>query len=181
VSALVAAIIAYAGRTVIGPIFAFAALVVFGTLASRWQVSRSWDYIPRRRQDRDRPLPRTWEITSAAILAAVLGVALLLVMFRLGRDDVSLAVRGRTFGMAAVAAALVVSDAVIGLLRPSARGRAVASLPGVIVVVVAVVLAWTTWFDGNADSADLLWGAIAMSAAALLAGPGRVWAPRPRS
>jgi hypothetical protein len=181
VSALVAAIIAYAGRTVIGPIMAFVALVVLGTLASRWYVSRSWDYIPRKRQDRDRALPRAWEIASGSILAAVLGVALLLIVFRLGRDDISLPVRSWTLGMAAVVAVLVVADAVIGLARPSTRARAAASVPGVIVVVVAVVRAWTTWFDGQVDPTALLWGAFTMIAVALLAGPGRTWDHRRRS
>jgi hypothetical protein len=59
VAALIAGIVAYAGRNAIGPILVFLALVGFGTLARRWYTDRAWDYIPRKRQDRDRPLPRS--------------------------------------------------------------------------------------------------------------------------
>ena len=58
VSALVAAIVGYASGSVLPPIIAFVALAVFGALAGRWYTDRAWDYIPRKRQDRDRPLPR---------------------------------------------------------------------------------------------------------------------------
>jgi hypothetical protein len=175
VAALVAGIVAYLGRNAVGPIAVFLALVVFGAMASRWFTDRAWDYIPRKRQDRARPLPRLWDIASAGVLALVLGVALLLIVFRLGRDDVPADVRSYTFGMCAVAALLVVADAVIGLIRPSGRRRALASLPGVAVVAVATILAYARWFDGDAGATALFWGALTMAAAAVLAGAGRLW------
>ena len=178
VAALVAGIVAYLSRGVVGPIAAFLALTVFGTLASRWFTNRAWDYIPRKRQDRARPLPRAWDLGAAAILALVLGAALLLIVFRLDDADVPLDVRSFTFGMCVVAAVLVLLDAVIGLLRPAGRNRALASLPGVAVVAVATVLAWTTWFDGDADGVLLFWGAVSMAAAGVLAGAGRLWERR---
>ncbi|GLY94420.1 hypothetical protein [Actinoplanes sp. NBRC 103695] len=58
VAALVAAIVAYAVRHVIPPLVVFLALSVFGALAVRWSTVRAWDYIPRKRQDRERPPPR---------------------------------------------------------------------------------------------------------------------------
>jgi hypothetical protein len=178
VAALVAGIVAYLSRGVVGPIVAFLALTVLGALASRWFTNRAWDYIPRKRQDRARPVPRGWELGAAAILALVLGVALLLIVFRLDDPDVPLDVRSFTFGMCVVAALLVLADTVIGLLRPAGRRRALASLPGVAVVAVATVLAWITWFDGDADGAMLFWGAVSMTAAGVLVGAGKLWERR---
>jgi hypothetical protein len=175
VSALVAAIVGYASGSFVPPIVAFLALVVFGALAARWFTDRAWDYIPRKRQDRDRPLPRRWDIASAGILAMVLGVALLLIVFRLDDPDVPASVRAFTFGMCAVAAALVVADVIVGLLRPAGRRRALAGLPGAAVVAGATVLAWVAWFDGDADTVLLFWGAVSMAAAAVLVGAGRLW------
>jgi hypothetical protein len=175
VAALVAAIVAYAGRNAVGPIAVFLALVVFGTLARRWFTDRAWDYIPRKRQDRERPLPALWDLGSAGILALVLGGALLLVVFRLGRDDVPVDVRSYTFGMAVVVAVLVLADAALGLVRAPVRRRALAGLPGAAVVAVATVLAWVRWFDGDADGGLVFWGALTMAAAAILAGAAQMW------
>lgn len=178
VAALIAAIVAYAGRTAVGPIIVFLALAIIGALASRHNIDRSWDYIPRKRQDRDRPLPRLWELTSAAILAVVLGIALLLIVFRLDDADVPVDVRSYTFGTCGVAALLVVADAVAGLIRPAGRRRALASLPGVTVVAVATILAYAQWFDADANTSLIFWGALSMAGAAVLAGAGRLWERR---
>jgi hypothetical protein len=175
VAALVAGIVGYLGHTAVAPIVIFVVLVVVGVIASRCYTDRAWDYIPRKRQDRGRPLPWLWDIASAGVLALVLGVALLLIVVRLGRDDVPIDVRSWTFGMCAVAALLVVTDAVIGLTRPAGRRRALASLPGVAVVAVATILAYARWFDGNAGATGLLWGALTMAGAAVLAGAARLW------
>jgi hypothetical protein len=178
VAALVAGIIAYLSRGVVGPILAFLALTVFGALASRWSTNRAWDYIPRKRQDRERPLPRSWDVGAGAILALALGAALLLLVFRLDDADVSIDVRSFTFGGCALAALLVVADAVFGLLRPARRTRALASLPGVAVVAVAAVLAWTAWFDGDANGPLLFWGALTVAAGGVLAAAGKLWERR---
>jgi hypothetical protein len=174
VAALVAGIIAYLGGGVIGPIVAFLALTVFGTLAGRWFTARAWDFIPRKRQDRERALPHSWELGAAAILALALGAALLLIVFRLDDADVPVDVRSFTFGMCAVAALLVVADAVFGLLRPAGRRRALASLPGVAMVAAATVLAWVVWFDGDVNGSLLLWGAVSMAAAGILVGAAKL-------
>jgi hypothetical protein len=175
VATLIAAVVGYLGHTWVAPIAVFLALSIFGALAARWFTDRAWDYIPRKRQDRGRPLPRLWEIGSAAVLALVLGVALLLIVFRLDHGDVPVPVRAFTFGSCAVAALLVVADAVAGLVRPAGRRRALASLPGVAVVVLATILAYGRWFDGDADSTDILWGAVSMAAAAVIVGAARLW------
>ncbi|QSB13332.1 hypothetical protein JQS43_17090 [Natronosporangium hydrolyticum] len=173
VAALLAAIVGYTGRTIAVPVIVFVVLVGVGALASRWLTSRAWDYIPRRRQDRDRPLPPLWEIASASILALLLGAALVLVVFRLGRDDVPADVRAFTFGMCVVVALLVVAQAVGGLLRPARRRQAAARLPGAAVVAGATILAYSMWFDGDADVTLLLWGAAAMAGTAAAVGAGQ--------
>jgi hypothetical protein len=178
VAALLAAVVAYLSGNWVGPVAVFLALTVFGALAARWFTDRAWDYIPRRRQDRDRPLPRSWEIGSAAAPALVLGIALLLIVFRLDDADVPVEVRAYTFGMCAVAALLVLGDAIVGLARPAGRRRALAALPGVAVVAVATILAYGMWFDGNARTAETFWGALTMVGAAVLAGAGRLWERR---
>ncbi|WP_067503574.1 hypothetical protein [Actinoplanes sp. TFC3] len=178
VAALVAAIVAYLTRHWEPPVVVFLALTIFGALSARHFTDRAWDYIPRKRQDRERPLPRLWEIGSSAILALVLGGALLLIVFRLQRDDVPLGVRAYTFGGCAIAALLVVADAAFGLARASGRRRALASLPGVAVVVFATILAYVRWFDGNAGGSDMLWGALTVAVGAVLAGAARLWERR---
>jgi hypothetical protein len=175
VSALAAAIVAYATRSPWPPIIVFLAPAVLGALASRWHRERSWDYIPRKRQDRDRPLPRLWDVASSGVLALVFGIALLLIVFRLDDGDVGADVLSFTFGMGAVAALLVAGDTVIGLARPSGRRRALAGLPGAVVVTGATVLAWVMWFDGDIDTTLLFWGAVTMAAAGVLVGAGKLW------
>jgi hypothetical protein len=74
-----------------------------------------------------------------------------------------------------VAAALVLADVLVSLARPTARRRGLAGLPGAAVVVLATVLAWTAWFDGDADTVLLFWGAVTMTAAAVLVGATQLW------
>jgi hypothetical protein len=77
--------------------------------------------------------------------------------------------------MCAVAAVLVLADVLVSLARPTARRRGLAGLPGAAVVVVATVLAWTAWFDGDADTVLLFWGALTMTVLAVLVGAARLW------
>jgi hypothetical protein len=174
VAFLLAAILGYLGHTVVGPIMLFLALVLIGHFAARWNVDRSWDHIPRKRQDRARPLPRRWEVISAGILAVVLGAALLLIVFRLDNDDVPIDVRAYTFGMVVVAAVLVVAGTLLAAVRRHAYER----LPGAAVVALAAVLAWVRWFPGAVPAGLLLGGALTMIAAAAIAGAVQLWQSR---
>ncbi|WP_157408447.1 hypothetical protein [Actinoplanes sp. N902-109] len=172
---LPAALIGYAGRSLIIPAVVLAVLVVVGMLAGRRLADRAWDYIPRSRQDRDRPLPHRWEVASAAVPAVLLGVALVVIVLRLGHDDVSLDVRSFSYGMCAIVTLLVAADAVIGLLRRAGRRRAVAALPGVVVIIAVTLVAYPAWFDGNANRSLLILGAVLMAAIAAFALAGRRW------
>ncbi len=174
VATLLAAMLGYLGHTVIGPVLLFLALILIGHYASKWNTDRSWDFIPRKRQDRERPLPRGWEMIAAGILAVVLGAALFLIVFRLDDDDVPVDVRAYTFGMVAVAAVLVVA----GTLLAAVRKRAYERLPGTVVVAVATVVAWVRWFPGDVSASLLIWGALTMVAAAALAGALQLWQTR---
>lgn len=175
VATLIAAVVGYLGHNWIGPVAVFLALSIFGALAARWFNDRAWDFIPRKRQDRERPLPRLWEMGSAAILAFILGVALLLIVFRLDNNNVPVPVRAFTFGGCAVAALLVLADAAFGLMRRPSRRRALASLPGVAVVAFATILAYVLWFDGNAGGSELFWGAATLAVAGVITGAVRLW------
>ena len=62
VAALVAVIIWFASRSYLVPLVAGAAMVGFGQLAGRAYREQAWGFIPRRRQDRRRPLPALWEL-----------------------------------------------------------------------------------------------------------------------
>ncbi|WP_229070416.1 hypothetical protein [Actinoplanes sp. DH11] len=178
---LTAALIGYAGRNFVVPAVVLVVLVVTGALAGRWLSDRAWDYIPRNRQDRDRPLPQRWEVASAAVLALVLGAALLVVVFRLGRDDVDPDVRAFTFGMCVVVALLVFADVTASLMRPARRRQAVAALPGVLVVTAVTVVAYPVWFEDDVDGALLIGGAASMTAIAALVLGGRRWIDRLRA
>jgi hypothetical protein len=170
--ALAAVIIWFASHDYLVPLLAGAAIIGFGQLASGVFREQAWAFIPRKRQDRQLPLPLSWELGSGLALAAVLAVALLLVTFRLARPDVSVGVRAFTFGMGAAAGLLVVADFAIKLLqyRGPARRRVLFPLPGVLAAVGSLVVAYGVLFGsaGPGAPATLLWGAAAM----LVAGAG---------
>lgn len=172
----IAAVIWFGSQSYIVPLIAGAAILGLGTVASHVFRDQAWAFIPRKRQDRQRPLPLTWELGSALLLAALLALAVLLVVFRLGRPDVAADVREFTFGMAAAVGLLVAAD----LLRRlwSHRGaelrRALFTAPAVVAVIGSTAIAYGVLFgsSGPRSSATVLWGAAAMLAAG--AGVG-VW------
>ena len=172
VGALAAVIIWFASHNYLAPLLAGAAIIGFGQLASRVYREQAWAFIPRKRQDRQRPLPMSWELGSGLAPAVVLAVALLLVAFRLDQPDVSVQVREFTFGMGAAAGLLVVVDSAAKLLgsRGPARRRVLYPLPGVLAVAGSLAVAYGVLFGsgGPGTPATVLWGAAAM----LVAGAG---------
>jgi hypothetical protein len=148
--------------------------------AGRVYREQAWAFIPRKRQDRQRPLPMSWELGSGLALAVVLAVALLLATFRLDQPDVSVQVREFTFGMGAAAGLLVMVDFAAKLLgsRGPALRRVLYPLPGVLAVAGSLAVAYGVLFGsaGPDEPATVLWGAAAMLVAR--AGVG-IWC-RPR-
>jgi hypothetical protein len=102
------------------------------------------------------------------------GGGLLLVTFRLDRPDVSVQVRGFTFGMGAAAGLLVMADFVAKLLgsRGPARRRALSPLPGVLALAGSLAVAYGVLFGsaGPGTPATVLWGAVAMLVAGAAVG-----------
>ena len=167
-----AAVLWFAIRNYIGPLTAAAAIIGFGQLASRYHRDQAWAFIPRKRQDRRRPLPATWELMSGLVFAAVLAMALLLLAFRLNRPDVAVGVREFTFGAGAATGLLVVADFIGMLLRHRSRERrrALFMLPAVIAVVAVVAVSYGVLLRaaGAYSSTTVWWGAATM----LVAGTG---------
>jgi hypothetical protein len=148
--------------------------------AGRVDREQAWAFIPRKRQDRQRPLPMSWELGSGLALAVVLAVALLLATFGLDQPDVSVQAREFTFGMGAAAGLLVMVDFAAKLLgsRGPALRRVLYPLPGVLAVAGSLAVAYGVLFGsaGPDEPATVLWGAAAM----LVAGAGvGIWC-RPR-
>lgn len=166
----VAAIVWFASQNYVVPILAGAALSGFGALAHRFYWRQAWSFIPRKRQDRDRPVSPAWELSSALVPAAVLAVALVLVVLRLGQPDVDVGVREFTFGTGAGTTLLLVLDLVIRLLRGHAR-RAPLALPGLCAVLLAVSVGYATLF---ADAPSQAVSGLAISGAVTMLGIGAV-------
>lgn len=100
---------------------------------------------------------------------ALLALALLLVVVRLGQPDVAANVREFTFGMAAAVVLLVTADFLRKLRshRGSELRRALFTLPAVVAVIGCTAIAYGVLFGSSApgSSATILWGAAAMLAA----------------
>jgi hypothetical protein len=68
VAALAAVVIWFASHNYLVPLIAGAAILGFGQLASRVYQDQAWAFIPRKRQDRQRPLPALWELGAGLAL-----------------------------------------------------------------------------------------------------------------
>jgi len=178
VGVLVAVIVWFASHNYLAPLIAGAAVIGLGQLASGVYQEQAWAFIPRKRQDRQRPLPVAWELGSGLALAALLAVALVLVAFRLDQPDVPAEVRELTFGMGAAAGLLVVADLAARLLRHRGhtRRRVLYTLPGAVAVVASLGVAYGVLFGsaGPGSPATVLWGAAAMLAAGAAVGIGKL-------
>jgi hypothetical protein len=180
VGVLVAVIVWFASHSYLAPLIAGAAVIGFGQLTSGVYQEQAWAFIPRKRQDRQRPLPVAWELGSGLVLAALLVVALVLVAFRLDQPDVPDQVRELTFGMGAAAGLLVVVDARLLRRRGHTRRRVLYALPGAIAVVASLGATYGVLFGsaGPGSPATVLWGAAAMLAAGVAVGIARLVPPR---
>lgn len=168
----VAALVWFASQSYVVPLIAAGALVVVGVLASHLLSDEAWAYIPRRRQDRARPLPISWDLGSAVLVAALLAAVLVLVAFRLSQPDVAPQVRAFTFGMGAAVGLMEVVKFVDRVLRQRGSGRraALLTLPGVLVVGGCLALAYDLLFGtaGPSSVALTAWGGAFMLLMALL-------------
>lgn len=153
----VAAIVWFGTHHFLPPLIAGATIAVFGGLASYMFASQAWQYIPRRRQDRERTPPIVGDLGAALALAVVAGVALLLLAVRLGRDDIGTEVRQFTFGAGAMVCLLMIVELAALIRRPR---RALVRLPAVLAVIGGLAAAYSNWFDpASPYSASTVWGA----------------------
>lgn len=178
----VATIAWFASRSWVAPLIAGTSLVGFGALAGRYLQDQAWAFVPRRRQDRGRAVPLSWQLGAGLVLAAVLSVAVLLLAVRLAQPDVPSEVAEVTFGMGAAAGVLVAVDLLSGLARRRGdrQGGAVAAVIGLAAILASTVAANRVLF-GAADaspSANVAWGAGAMLAVGAAVGGWKRWTAR---
>ena len=172
-----AALVWFATHSFLVPVIAGVTLVGFGALAARHFEQEAWAFIPRRRQDRARPMPATWQLASGLSFAVLLASALVLVTVRLQRPDVAPPVREFTAGAAAATGLLVVADQIRALLawRPARQNAALAMLPATASVLGSIALSYRllfgSWFPP--PTAVLWYGAATIVLAAVLTAMAR--------
>jgi hypothetical protein len=161
-----AALVWFATQSYLAPLIVGGVLIAVGALAGHYLSDCAWEYIPRRRQDRQRPLPVSWELGASLFFAVLLAAVLLLVAWRLGRPDVPDPVQAVIFGGGAAVAVLVAVEFAGKVLRRRGRERRTAwfSLPGVLVVIGCAAAAYALLFGpaGPTSVALVLSGVVAM-------------------
>jgi hypothetical protein len=164
---LVAALVWFASQNYVVPLIAAATTIGFGAIVGRHFEDQAWAFIPRKRQDRQRPLPAIWNLGSALVFAILLAVVLVLAVLRLDRMDVSIEVREFTFGMGVAAGLLVVGDFFGKILRRrgAARRQALFTLPGVAAVIGGVVVAYEVLLGSSGTDS---WDIVLMGSAMML-------------
>jgi hypothetical protein len=177
----VAALIWFASGSYVIPVIAGAAIIGFGTLASRWFAGQAWAFIPRKRQDRARGVPAGWELISSLAFGLALAATLLLVVERMNQSDLTTDVREFTVGMSVAIGLMVLGEFVVELLRRRGeqRRRVLFRLPGIAAVVASVVVFYDTQHgaSGAAMPPTTLWGLATMLAIGCGIG---IWKYRPR-
>lgn len=162
----VAGLVWFASQSYLAPLIAGGVVIAVGSVSSHYVSDCAWDYIPRRRQDRERPLPVSWELFSSLLFAVLLAAVLLLVAQRLGQPDIPDEVRAVVFGMGAAVGVLIVVEFGAKLLLRRGRDRRTAwfSLPGVLVVAGCVAAAYAILFGPAEPAAPglVLTGVVAM-------------------
>jgi len=150
VGIMVAGIIAVVSQNYLASLIAGATVVGFGALAGAFFRREAWDHIPRRRQDRGRPLPLAWDLGSAVIRAAVLALAILLIAVRLGRSEVPGDVREFTFGMSAAVVVLQLAEIGWMLVTLSTQRSVLLKVPAVVAVAATLTAAYPILFEDGA-------------------------------
>ncbi|WP_433618862.1 hypothetical protein ACQP2P_22410 [Dactylosporangium sp. CA-139114] len=123
------------------PVGIFVALA--GWAAATWFEREAWAYIPRKRQDRARQLPLSWDLTRWLVIAASAGAALTLLGRRLLEPSVPQSVSAYVVGACAGIVVVIVAEFLWRLAMAIAgRGRlraALLHLPGLAVVAAVTV------------------------------------------
>jgi hypothetical protein len=118
-------------------------VALLGWAAATWFEREAWAYIPRRRQDRARPLPLPWDLTRWLVVAASAGAALTLLGRRLLEPSVPPSVSAYVVGACAGIVVVIAAEFLWRLAMAFARrGRlrsALLHLPGLAVVGVVTV------------------------------------------
>lgn len=164
VALCLAAVLWFATGNPVVPVLAGIAATGLGLLASRYAESEAWAHIPRRRQDRDRTLPLSWEIGGAVLLAAALAVALLLITTRAGQPDVPPEFRAVAYG-SAIGVAVLMGVQLLTRLAGGAAGRrrALIGLPALVTVGAVVILAGGWLYPAGVPAApSLIWAGALM-------------------
>jgi hypothetical protein len=109
-------------------------VAVLGWAAATYFEHEAWAYIPRKRQDRARQLPLSWDLTRRLVIAASAGAALALLGRRLLEPSVPQSVGAWVVGASAAIVVLIAAEFLWRLAMAIAgRGRlraAVLQLPG---------------------------------------------------
>ncbi|MBO0684245.1 MAG: hypothetical protein J2P45_13880 [Candidatus Dormibacteraeota bacterium] len=176
VALCLAALLWFASQSYVVSVIVGLAIIASGALAGRCLEDEAWAFIPRKRQDHGRRMPISWELGQAALLATLWGAVLLLVAYKLGQlqfgqPDAAPFLRAFLFGMGEIACLLEVGKVVDRIVWPRAggRGEALQVLPGAVVAVGCVVVAYHLLFGqgGPSSVAVVGWGAVVMSVMAM--------------
>jgi hypothetical protein len=160
-------------RNFVVAVVAGASLVAIGTVAGRSILDQAWAYIPRKRQDRRRVLPRALELVAGVVLGASLAVTIVLVAARLAEPDIQPGVRQFVIGSGIVAVVLVLLDLLSGVVlhRGPAARRPWFALPVTVAVVGSAAISYGLLTpDGGLDgSGAALLGALTMAVVGIAA------------
>jgi len=157
----------------IRPVLTFSVLVILGHFAAAWSDRQAWSFIPRKRQDRDRPLPFEWEFTAALIRASLLGIgiAVLVSQLSLGRSAIDEGVNEYIVGMGAVAAVLSLVVVIVRLVRESNKRAVAFTIPPTVAVLLGAGFAyWTLFREYEPSWSDVITGGLIMLGAGILVG-----------
>lgn len=158
----IAAIVWFASQNYVVPLIAGAAVSGIGALAHQFYLQQAWSFIPRKRQDRQRPTSLVWELSSSLVPAFLLAVALLLLVIRLDQPDVTAGVREFTFGTGVGTVVVLTLDLVIRLFRGRLR-NVLLSLPGLTAALSIIVVAYLMLFTDAAQASSELSAAGALT------------------